>query len=125
VLQHHNPVSGSYPSAARTLPSEDSNGAVLTPASDGNFHSPDMSRYICATRSGKVTGTCSWSELTFTGWQSRCASMTTLCLVNAIAEGAPPFAGLTIRTGRPRSNNFPDAASKSRKSSAVAGRLPA
>ena len=97
---------------------------MLTPASGGKCHSPDMSRYICATRSGNVAGTCSPSASTFTGWQSRCVSMTTLCFVNRTADGRVPSAGLMIRTGRPRSNSFPEAESKSRTASAVAGRLP-
>src|SRR5439155_83875 len=44
--------------------------------------------------------------------------------VNRTADGRVPSAGLMIRTGRPRSNSFPEAESKSRTASAVAGRLP-
>ena len=95
------------------------------PASGDSRQSPTISRYICATRSGNVTGIrLLLRESSCIGWQRRCVSITTLCRVSGIADGGPPSAGRTTRTGRPRSNNRPEAASRSRNASAVSGRLP-
>jgi hypothetical protein len=112
--------------AARTLPSAESSGAELTPASGGRHHSPTISRYNLRDAIEQChRDVLAFGTLLDWRWQSRCASITTLCLVSGVADGGPPSADLMTRTGKQRSNNFPDAASKSRNASAVAGRLPA
>ena len=123
--QHHKPLTLSYPSATRAAPSGDSSGDVLTPASDGRCHSPHMSRYMVATRSGNVTGVRWPSSSNLTGRQSRCASITTPCLVSGNTDGRMPSLRRLTRTGTPQSKSFPDIINKSRNASAVAGKLPA
>jgi hypothetical protein len=93
----YTPVVKSYPSALTIEPSSRRIGVVQIDASLGSCHSPCMSRYILATRSGTVAG-----SPFFTGRENSCASLTTPCVVSGVAIGMASLDESVMRAGVPR-----------------------
>ena len=100
-------------------------GRHADPVEGTKFHSPTMSRYIVATRSGSVTGPISPEGFALHRLTEPMGLDHDVVPREREAVGIAAFDCTTIRTGIPRSKSRSDVARRSRNAAAVAGRLPA